>query len=254
MRSVQFLYVEIKLVLLIDLGKPAMFILRTILLCLCAVSTVYADCEPEKNTNPEFAKSLKRAIKGDVIEQRNVAVSYEAGYLVGPCFANAYFWYKQAAKGGDQIAAEWVSRNDTLIALMNGPACSGEECKVSGVNYGTTGTVYAGDDGHFFTQLTVNGKTTRALIDTGASLVALNEAGATELGIDFSQGEQSTAGTANGAVVNRIVTVPTLSVAGVSMDNVQVACCINSSVSLIGMSFLSRVQFSVAGNTLSIQK
>jgi aspartyl protease family protein len=231
-----------------------MFALRIILLCACAVSTAYADCEPEKSINPEFAKSLKRALKGDIVEQRNVAVSYDAGYLVPPCFANAYFWYKQAAKGGDAIAAEWISRNDALIALMNGPACSGADCKVRGVNYGTTGTAHAGNDGHFITQLTVNGKTINALIDTGATLVALNTTDADELGIDFSQGDKNTAGTANGALVNRVVTVPTLLVAGVSMDNVQVACCINSPVSLIGMSFLSRVKFSVVGNTLSIQK
>ena len=231
-----------------------MFALRVILLCVCAVSTAHADCEPEKSTNPEFAKSLKRALKGDIVEQRNVAVSYDAGYLVPPCFANAYFWYKQAAKGGDTIAAEWISRNDSLIALMNGPACSGAECKVSGINYGTTGTVHAGDDGHFITQLTVNGKTISALIDTGATLVALSATDAAELGIDFAQGDKNMAGTANGVREERTVTVPTLLVAGVSMDNVQVACCINSSISLIGMSFLSRVQFSVVGNTLSIQK
>ncbi len=231
-----------------------MFLSRLLLLFIFAASTAYADCEPERVTNPEFAKSLRKAIKGDVIEQRNVAVSYDSGYLVGPCFVNAYFWYKQAAKGGDDIAAEWISRNDALIALLKGPECYGEGCKLIGDSYVVTGTAYAEEGGHFFTQLTVNGKSTRALIDTGATLIALNAEGAAELGIDFSNGEPGLAGTANGAVTNRVVTIPTLIVAGVSMDNVQVSCCITSSVSLIGMSFLSRVHISTAGDTMSIKK
>lgn len=229
--------------------------LRTILLLLCcAASVAHADCGPESDVDPAFAKSLKRALKGDVVEQRNVAVSYEAGYLVEPCFAKAYYWYKQAAKQGDEKSAQWIARNEALVELMKGDECYGAACKVKGVDYGTTGTAHAGEDGHFYAPLTVNGKTIQGLIDTGATIIALNMESATELGIDFSQGERSMSGTANGPMDNRIVTVPALSVAGVSMDNVQVSCCINSPVSLIGMSFLSRVRLSVTGNTLTIQK
>jgi clan AA aspartic protease (TIGR02281 family) len=231
-----------------------MFALRTILLCLCAVSTAYADCEPETNTDPAFAQSLKLAIKGNVVEQRNVAVSYEAGYLVKPCFTNAYFWYKQAAQQGDEISAKWVARNDPLIALMKGPECSGAICGVAGVDYGASGTAHAEEGGHYFAPLTINGKTIQGLIDTGATIIALNAQGAAELGIDFSQGEQSSSSTANGSMGNRIVTVPKLTVAGISMDNVEVSCCVNSPESLIGMSFLSRVRFSVEDNTMNIHK
>lgn len=232
-----------------------MFALRAILLLLCSVASVaYADCGPETRADPAFTKSLERALKGDVVEQRNVAVSYEAGYLVKPCFAKAYYWYKQAAKQGDKISAQWLARNDALAALMKGAECSGAACKVKGVDYGTTGTAHAEEDGHFYAPLTVNGKTIQGLIDTGASIIALNAEDAAELGIDFSSGTENMSGTANGPMNNRIVIVPALAVAGVSMDNVQVSCCINSPVSLIGMSFLGRVRLSVSGSTLTIQK
>ena len=232
-----------------------MFVLRTIILLLCcAACFAHADCGPEKNVDPAFAKSLQRALKGDMVEQRNVAVSYEAGYLVEPCFAKAYYWYKQAAKQGDAISAQWIARNDALAALMKGTECSGAGCKVAGVDYGTTGTARAGEDGHFYAPLTINGKSIQGLIDTGATVVALNAEGAAILGLDFSQGTENMSGTANGPMDNRIVIVPTLAVAGVSMSNVQVSCCINSPVSLIGMSFLGRVRLSVSGTTLTIQK
>jgi len=199
-------------------------------------------------------KSLKLAKAGNVVEQRNVAVSYDSGYMVNPCPASAYYWYKKAAKGGDEIAIEWVSRNETLSALMNGSECVGTGCRAADADSATAGIAYAEEGGHFFAPLTVNGKTIRGMIDTGATIVALNKEAAAELEIDFSQGEKNTSGTANGAMVNSIVTVPKLTVAGVSLDNVQVSCCINHPVSLIGMSYLSRVHFSVTGDIMSIQK
>jgi clan AA aspartic protease (TIGR02281 family) len=234
---------------------PARLASKTLLLLLCyVVFPAYADCAPEKIINPSFAKSLKLASQGNVIEQRNVAVSYEVGYLVGSCFSNAYFWYRQAARQGDKLSAEWLARNDALIALMNGPECYGSACGALRSSPGTTGTAYAGEGGHFFAPLSINGKTINGMIDTGATVIALNTAGEAELGINFSQAEQGTSGTANGAMMNRIMTVSNVSVAGVSLDNVQVACCINSPVSLIGMSFLSRVRFTVAGNTMNFRK
>ena len=230
-------------------------IARTALLLACCMAlAANADCGPETDAAPAFKSSLKQALKGNAIEQRNVAASYEAGYQVERCFPKAHYWYKKSAEQGDEIARQWIERNSGLVELMQGGECIGAACNVKGVDYGTTGTVRAGDDGHFYALLTVNGKSIRGMIDTGASVVALNADAAAELGIDFSQGLQSTTGTANGAMDNRIVTVPALAVAGVGMDNVQVSCCINSAVSLIGMSFLSRVRLSVTGNTLTIQK
>lgn len=235
--------------------KTPRILLKALALLFCLASTVaHADCGPDGNASPAFRKSLKRAIEGDAVEQRNVAVSYEAGYMVEPCFSRAYYWYKKAAAQGDEIAKRWLARNDTLIGMMKGNECTGAGCNVPGVDYGTTGTAHAGEDGHFYAPLTVNGKSIQGLIDTGATIVALNADAATALGIDFSQGTESTTGTANGPMDNRIVIVPALAVAGVSLDNVQVSCCINSPVSLIGMSFLGRVSISVSGDTMTIQK
>ena len=224
-------------------------------LLLCGASAcAYADCGPVSDAPPAFRKSLQLAIKGDVIEQRNVAVSYEAGYMVEPCFSKAYYWYKKAAGQGDKIAQRWLERNNTLIDMMKGEECIGAACNVPGVDYGAKGVAHAGEDGHFYAPLRVKGKTIQGMIDTGASVIALNEDAAMALGIDFSQGLESTTGTANGPLDNRIVIVPSLSVAGVGLDNVQVSCCINSPVSLIGMSFLGRVRISVEGDTMIIEK
>jgi len=231
-----------------------MLVLRILLLFCCVISLACADCLPDTSPDPSFERSLRLANKGNIIEQRNVAVSYEAGYLVGRCYKSAYYWYKQAAKQGDMVSAQWLARSEKLKKIINGPECYGTICTSKYTRSATTGIAHTGSNGHFFAPLSVNGKTIQGLIDTGATIVALRAEDAAELGIDFSTGEQSTSATANGPMVNRVVTVPSLTVAGVAMDKVQVACCINSSVSLIGMSFLSRVHFSVTGNTLNIYK
>lgn len=235
--------------------KHFIFVLR-LSLCLfcCAVPMAHADCGPDANAPPAFKKSLKSAIKGDAVEQRNVAVSYEAGYMVERCFSRAYYWYKKSAEQGDEISRRWIARNEALMGMMKGEECIGAACRVPGVDYGAKGTARAGEDGHFYALLTANGKSVQGLIDTGATIVALNAEAAMALGIDFSQGMESTTGTANGPMDNRIVTVPSLAVAGVSLDNVQVSCCINSPISLVGMSFLGRVSISVSGDTMTIQK
>lgn len=90
-----------------------------VLLIFCC-SFARADCDRVVVPAPEFLKSLKLAQNGNVIEQRNVAVSYEVGYLVSRCFADAYFWYSKAAEAEDSISVDWIARQNVLIGLHDG--------------------------------------------------------------------------------------------------------------------------------------
>ena len=71
--------------------------------------------------HPEFLKSYRKAMDGDAMEQRNVAVSYDAGYLLKACPEKAYYWYRKAAQSGDQVAQDWLARHDEFEAVHNGP-------------------------------------------------------------------------------------------------------------------------------------
>ena len=75
---------------------------------------------PLESPHPELTKSLKRAKAGHAIEQRNVAVSYDAGYLVASCPEKAYYWYKKAAENNDQIARDWLARRDKFKTMHDG--------------------------------------------------------------------------------------------------------------------------------------
>ncbi len=66
-------------------------------------------------------ESYKLAKAGNAMEQRNVAVSYDAGYLVAACPEKAHFWYQKAAGNGDQIARKWLARYDKFEEIHDGP-------------------------------------------------------------------------------------------------------------------------------------
>lgn len=76
---------------------------------------------PLQMPHPEFMKSYKRAKAGNVMEQRNVAVSYDAGYLVNVCPEKAHYWYQKAAQNKDQIAQDWLARHNKFKAIHDGP-------------------------------------------------------------------------------------------------------------------------------------
>lgn len=69
----------------------------------------------------EFMKSYKLAKAGNAVEQRNIAVSYDAGYLVQACPEKAYYWYRKAAQNGDQIAQDWLDRFNKFKVMHDGP-------------------------------------------------------------------------------------------------------------------------------------
>ena len=58
----------------------------------------------------------------------------------------------------------------------------------------------SGSGGHFVATSSINGKSVRFMVDTGASAVGIGVAQAKELGIEYLKGERGMAGTANGAV------------------------------------------------------
>jgi aspartyl protease family protein len=104
--------------------------------------------------------------------------------------------------------------------------------------------VYAADPaGHIVVDAVVNGAPMRMLVDTGASFVTLTQADARAAGI--SPGElmfNQRASTANGTVRMAPVTLREVRIGQLSLDDVRAAVLENLNVSLLGMSFLGRLQ------------
>ena len=104
--------------------------------------------------------------------------------------------------------------------------------------------VYAANEqGHVVLDAAVNGAPVRMLVDTGASLVTLTPADARAAGIDptglvFSRHVN----TANGAAHMAPINLRELRIGQLSIYDVPAAVLENLNVSLLGMSFLGRLQ------------
>ena len=113
----------------------------------------------------------------------------------------------------------------------------------------------ADNRGHFVTLGNINGASTRFLVDTGASYVSLSAAEAKRLGIDYKKGERGMMNTANGSMTAYRITLNTVKVGDVAVNQVQASVSeAPMDVTLLGMSFLNRVDMKREGSTMTLTK
>ncbi|RVC62715.1 MULTISPECIES: TIGR02281 family clan AA aspartic protease [unclassified Mesorhizobium] len=99
--------------------------------------------------------------------------------------------------------------------------------------------------GHFSSAFKVNGRQVDGMIDTGATLVAINTSTARRVGISLSPSDFiHEVNTANGSIKAAVVTVDRLQIGKISVDNIQAVVLDDRALqtNLIGMSFLQRLQ------------
>ena len=109
--------------------------------------------------------------------------------------------------------------------------------------------------GHFVTLGTINGGSTRFLVDTGATYVAMSAAEARRLGIDYQKGERGMMSTANGVVPVYRIMLNTVKIGDVAVNQVQGSVSeAPMEAALLGMSFLNRVEMKREGSTLTLIK
>jgi aspartyl protease family protein len=104
--------------------------------------------------------------------------------------------------------------------------------------------VYAANEsGHVVLDAAVNGVPVKMLVDTGASLVTLTQKDARAAGLSLSAAMFSArAATANGTARMAPVTLREIRIGQLSLYDVPAAVMENLGVSLLGMSFLNRLE------------
>jgi aspartyl protease family protein len=110
--------------------------------------------------------------------------------------------------------------------------------------------------GHFVTIGQLNGATTTFLVDTGASTIAMSTDEAKRLGISYLKGRRGVSNTANGQVMTYGITFDTVKIGDVTLHQVEGAVLDGAglNVTLLGMSFLKRLEMQRAGSTLTLTK
>jgi aspartyl protease family protein len=109
--------------------------------------------------------------------------------------------------------------------------------------------------GHFVTGGTINGKSTQFVVDTGATFVAIGQAEADRLGIEYRNGQRGLGSTANGAVAVYRTILTSVRIGDVTVYNVE-ASVLQAPLGyvLLGNSFLSRFQMKRENDTLTLDK
>jgi len=118
-----------------------------------------------------------------------------------------------------------------------------------------TATLTANAQGHFLVDGQVNGGPVRFLVDTGATQVSLSGADATRLGIDYRKGQPGLVGTANGTAIAYKVTVDTVRVGDIVLNNVDTVVLEGGlPYALLGMSFLNRMEMKREGQVMILTR
>lgn len=102
----------------------------------------------------------------------------------------------------------------------------------------------------------INGRSVPVLVDTGANVVALNSAQAGTLGVDYNAGSPARVETASGMVNAWYVTLQSVDVGGIRVDNVEATVVEGDfpSTILLGMTYLRHVKMEEADGVLSLSR
>ncbi len=117
-------------------------------------------------------------------------------------------------------------------------------------------SLYADSAGHFLGNLLINGVALKYLVDTGATTVALNSGDAKFAKIDYEKGEKAWSSTANGLVSVYRVTLNTLKIGTITLNNVEASVIEGGSppVVLLGMSALNRLDMKRDNSIMTLTK
>ena len=117
--------------------------------------------------------------------------------------------------------------------------------------------VYADDRGMFRSVGTINGRTVRFLLDTGATTVAMNKSQAKKLGVDYRMnGERIVVSTASENVRGYRVRLKSVSLGKIKQRNVEAMVIDGDHPGpiLLGMSFLGKLKVEKEGKAMTIRQ
>ncbi len=108
----------------------------------------------------------------------------------------------------------------------------------------------------YHTTASINGRQVQVLVDTGANVVAMSSGHAKALGIDYTAGIPSKVETASGVIPAHIVTLHSVSVGGILVNNVRASVVDGDfpATILLGMTYLQHVQMKEHNGVLSLSR
>lgn len=108
----------------------------------------------------------------------------------------------------------------------------------------------------YITSALINGRSTRVIVDTGANVVAMSARHAAALGVDYKAGSRSKLETASATIDAWMVTLESVEVGGIRVDNVRATVAEGDfpSTILLGMTYLQHVELRERDGVLSLSR
>jgi aspartyl protease family protein len=153
-----------------------------------------------------------------------------------------------------------VSNNEALVEVagQRRTLALGGQVNIGGADSpggGTTIVLSADSGGHFWANGTINGKSVRFVVDTGATNVSMSQSLAERLGLDYRNGQRGVSNTANGQVQAYRVPLTSVRVGEVEVYNVAATIVpVPMDYVLLGNSFLTRFQMKRENDTMTLVK
>jgi aspartyl protease family protein len=158
---------------------------------------------------------------------------------------------KVLSTSGEQ-AVVLIDGQRVVLRVGEAPANVGRNVPSGG---GDRIALTADSRGHFFTQGSINNRPVQFMVDTGASVVALGQAEADRLGLDYKRGRMVPLGTANGMVVGWAFKIAALRIGDVVSYEVDaVVTPAAMPAALLGNSYLSRFNMRREGSQMMLTK
>jgi len=120
----------------------------------------------------------------------------------------------------------------------------------------STSRIYPDSLGMYFIDGKINGRSTRFLVDTGATFVTMSSQHAKTVGIDYRRGKRGSMRTATETVSSWHIYLRSITVGGIKLSNIEAAVLEGSQPEqvLLGNSFLSRTQIQRKGSVMELHK
>jgi len=153
-----------------------------------------------------------------------------------------------------------VSNNEALVEIagQRRTLALGGQVNIGAADSAGGGTIIvlsADSGGHFWANGTINGKSVRFVVDTGATNISMSQSLAERIGLDYRSGQRGISNTANGQVQAYRVPLTSVRVGEVEVYNVAATIVpVPMDFVLLGNSFLTRFQMKRENDTLTLVK
>lgn len=176
-------------------------------------------------------------------------------FLPALCWAGTYDYYECVdPNGGISYSVDRCGRGNKQRRIADETP---PESRSLGPVAGGLIRLQSGPGGHFYTTAVINGTPMRALVDTGASDVAISPSAARRARIDTRHGVQGISQTANGTTPVTGVVLQSVEVGGAAVRQVRASVLsqeLGSEDVLLGMSFLRHFEVSTDGGLMTLRR